>query len=493
VRIYNRALSEAEIASGMHPLPKVETTEAYGVDASEAAFVGTINPLGEETTYRFEYGLTSAYGRTAPEDPELTEEVVSGNEAMEVEEPVDTLEPETTYHYRIVGTNGRGTVVGQDQALTTTAATTPLAQLETERNALLAERPSWQGFVNLNWSGNLGQTAGEKTMELVHDSGAKMFRTVIGEPNATYDNTFKHAAEQGITILPDISGIPGREDNLIPSIKEGSAGRTKWENKLKSIVNRYGPGGTFWEEHSKLPELAPEYWEIWNEPNYGTNGDLSEHIEPARYGELLAISHAVITGLKPGARIIFGGLLSVSATKGKAAHMTVGQFVKEVGHSGDYAALSLHPYAFRGLGKDPTPTEKEDVRHVTGQVKRNISAARMALDRAGGKGKKIWITELGWPVKEGGLAEEDHHHLLVSEEVQRELLNSTFDMIKEHSGSNEGSFDIENVFYYNLQDWVNGAPEPRNWASHCGLIEDMGHGEKGGKRKAWAAFQSQAK
>jgi Concanavalin A-like lectin/glucanases superfamily len=493
VRIYDRALEAGEIASGMGPLPTVETTEAYGVNASEAAFVGTVDPQGEETTYRFQYGVTTAYGQTAPEDPELTEETVNGSEVMEVEEPVDTLEPETTYHYRIVATNNRGTVVGKDLTLTTTAATTPLSQLEAERQALLAERPSWKGFVNLGWSGNLSQDASEGSMKLIQDSGSKMFRVAVGVPNGTYDTLFQHAAEQGITILPDISGIPDTKGNLIPPVEKGTPGRASWEKKLKDIVNRYGPGGTFWKEHSGLSEsLAPEYWEIWNEPNYGANGNLNEHIDPDRYGELLAISHAVITKIKPGAKILFGGLLAVSREKGKAAKMTVGQFIRRVGHAEDYAALSLHPYAFRGVGKDPTPTTKEDVQHVTKLVERNIRAARMALDSVGAKGKEIWITELGWPVKQRGLAEEDQHHLLVSEETQRELLNATFNMIKERSGPKDGSFNIESVFYYNVKDHISG-DFPQIWDHHCGLIEDEGHGEKGGKRKAWFAFQNQAK
>lgn len=491
VRVYNRALDAEEIRNGMHPLAEVETTETYGVNANEAAFVGTVDPQGEETTYRFEYGTTTAYGNTAPEDPELTEEAVSGNEVQEVEEPVDTLEPETTYHYRIVATNNRGTVVGRDRTLTTTAATTPLAQLEEERQALLAEKPSWQGFAGLNWSGDFNKTAGVGTMKLVQESGAKMFRVPIGATDKTTDDLFRHAAERGIAILPNIVGVPGTPGNLMPPVAEGKPGRTKWENKLKDIVSRYGPGGTFWKDNSELSSsLAPDYWEIWNEPNYGSNGDLNEHVNPDRYGEILAISHAVITGLKPGAKILFGGLLTVGAAKGQKSHMTVGEFVRRVGHDKDYDALSLHPYAFRGVGKPPNPTSSKDVQHVTKLVERNIRGARMALNRAGGKGKKLWITELGWPVKEKFRAEEDHHHFLVSEEVQRELLNATFNMIKERSGSKDGSFDIENVFYYNVQDHVKGNATPRAWDAHCGLVKDV---EEGGKRKAWTAFQNQAK
>lgn len=329
-------------------------------------------------------------------------------------------------------------------------------------------------------------------MKLVQESGSSMFRISVKEPNGKFDELFQHAAEQGITILPVLSEVPGAPGNLIPPIKEGTPGRTNWENKLKAIVNRYGPEGTFWKEHPGLPELAPAYWEIWNEPNWGASGDLQEHIDPDKYGDLLQLSHTVITGLKPSAKILFGGLLAVKRKKGEKAKMLVGEFIKRVGHTAHYDALSLHPYAFRGIGKPPNPTTKEDLQNVKKLVERNIRGARMALDRIGAKGKKLWITELGWPVKQRKLAKEDGSHLLVSEEMQRDLLNATFNMIKERSGSKEGSFDIENVFYYNTRDYVTGE-RPEIWDHHCGLIEDVGGGQKGEKRKSWFAFQNQAK
>jgi hypothetical protein len=83
-------------------------------------------------------------------------------------------------------------------------------------------------------------------------------------------------------------------------------------------------------------------------------------------------------------------------------------------------------------------------------------------------------------------------HLAVSQETQRDLLNATFNMIKKRSGAGEQSFNIANVFYYNIQDWIDGTSERENWAYRCGLREETDHGEKGQFRKAWFAFQNQA-
>ncbi|HEV2727981.1 MAG TPA: LamG domain-containing protein, partial [Solirubrobacterales bacterium] len=89
-RLYDRALGAEEIALGMRvPLPATATTEAYGVDATEAVLVGKIGSHNEETEYRFEYGTTPAYGNTVPE---MNEDIVLSDEDREVEEAIFDLE-----------------------------------------------------------------------------------------------------------------------------------------------------------------------------------------------------------------------------------------------------------------------------------------------------------------------------------------------------------------------------------------------------------------
>ena len=42
-------------------------------------------------------------------------------------------------------------------------------------------------------------------------------------------------------------------------------------------------------------------------------------------------------------------------------------------------------------------------------------------------------------------------------------------MIKKRSGSGEGGFHIDKVFYYNVQDWID--PRTQEWAYRAGLRE----------------------
>jgi hypothetical protein len=98
------------------PAPTVETGAASEVGVGSATLSGTIDPHGWDTSYLFEYGPSTAYGSSWP-----TVQVEMG--ALEGFQPVvvnvPNLLPGTTYHYRLVATNGGGTSYGQDMTFTT--------------------------------------------------------------------------------------------------------------------------------------------------------------------------------------------------------------------------------------------------------------------------------------------------------------------------------------------------------------------------------------
>ena len=77
-----------------------------------------MNPNGLETSYRFEYGETTAYGSEAPTSAQSAGD---GSEDIEVETGLKGLHPATTYHYRVVATNSDGATYGEDRTFTTRA------------------------------------------------------------------------------------------------------------------------------------------------------------------------------------------------------------------------------------------------------------------------------------------------------------------------------------------------------------------------------------
>jgi hypothetical protein len=119
-------LGETSAAASFHTLlvaPTVETGEARSVTDTTAELNGTIDAIGDQTTYRFEYGLTTAYGSQMPAGAEGV--AGAGRAPRAFSRLISGLQPLTTYHFRLVATNSAGETAGADQAFTTLAAGEP--------------------------------------------------------------------------------------------------------------------------------------------------------------------------------------------------------------------------------------------------------------------------------------------------------------------------------------------------------------------------------
>jgi hypothetical protein len=92
---------------------------------SSVTFTATVNPSGEETSYCFDYGLTSKYNSIhhdddpAWEDGETTPAFLpAATTPITIHGYAYGLKPGTTYHYRVVLTGG-GTTTSKDRTFTT--------------------------------------------------------------------------------------------------------------------------------------------------------------------------------------------------------------------------------------------------------------------------------------------------------------------------------------------------------------------------------------
>src|SRR5215207_9389812 len=94
--------------------PSATTGSAGPVADRTATLSAGVGPNGAPTSYQFEYGTTTAYGRTTPPTP-----AGSGTGAVPAEATVAALTPATTYHFRIVATSSAGITRGEDRTFTT--------------------------------------------------------------------------------------------------------------------------------------------------------------------------------------------------------------------------------------------------------------------------------------------------------------------------------------------------------------------------------------
>ena len=123
---------------------------------------GSVNPHGLSTTVYFQYGRTTGYGNRTPNQTK------TGNNSQNVSANISGLSANTTYHFRIVASNGAGTSYGTDRTLTTqygfvlgtprrvivraigpelgvpNALANPTLELHDGTGALIASNDNWQ-------------------------------------------------------------------------------------------------------------------------------------------------------------------------------------------------------------------------------------------------------------------------------------------------------------------------------------------------------------
>lgn len=126
--------------------PKATTGGAESLTRTTATLTGSVTPGLAETTYRFEYGTSTAYGLTTP-----TVTLPAGGAAVTVKQPVTGLTVGTRYHVRVVATNAAGTTRGADRTFTTAAnprsptVSTPTVNAITPSSAGAVARVNPQG------------------------------------------------------------------------------------------------------------------------------------------------------------------------------------------------------------------------------------------------------------------------------------------------------------------------------------------------------------
>jgi DNA-binding beta-propeller fold protein YncE len=186
-------------------LPAVTTTPgATAITPNNATVAGTVNPEGVPgaTTYRFEYGPDTTYGNSSPEI-----DTGGGSAAVPASAELSGLQPGTTYHFRLVATNGQGSNVGTDQTFTTPAAAATVGGQPAFASAITPAGATLNGTVNPNGADTTyhfeyGTTSGYGTSTPAGDAGGITGETPVSapitglQPGTTYH--FRVVASNGI-------------------------------------------------------------------------------------------------------------------------------------------------------------------------------------------------------------------------------------------------------------------------------------------------------
>jgi hypothetical protein len=212
-----------------HNVINMKTGAASAITRTTAQLNGSFEGTNDATTYFFEYGKTTGYGKFAPAVGENSAGATTGPTPMS--EGIAGLTPDTTYHFRVVGKNVRGTNIGDDETFKTPLAvqgvTTEAATDQTRTTAVL----------NGSFTGN-----GE------HHTYAFEYG-----PTAAYGHVVTGDAGTATGKVPAEKEISGLEVQLPTSLP--------YHYRL-AVTNAtgtsYGPDETFLTAPPELPEIRNE-------------------------------------------------------------------------------------------------------------------------------------------------------------------------------------------------------------------------------------------
>jgi len=281
------------------------------------------------------------------------------------------------------------------------------------------------------------------------------------------DDIVAVAARHGLTVLPFFYGTPGWVAASPMQLPIDTANARKaWAVFLEAAVERYGPGGEFWNLHApggpadEPPISRPlpiRRWQIWNEANFYY---FAFPASPRRYADLLRISSPAIKAVDPGAKVILTGLFgrpTVGGSRGMPAARFLERLYRSPGITKLFDGIALHPYA---ANTETLEELVEELHQVT--VKNEVPVA-------------LYITEMGWG------SESDLGTVAFERGVRgqvRELRGGYRYLLR-----NRSRFDLKQVFWFSWKD----VPDSCNFCDSVGFFRA---GPSYEAKPAWSAFVS---
>ena len=209
------------------------------------------------------------------------------------------------------------------------------------------------------------------------------------------DETMQALAEDDPDLLYTLGGrAPDRRDQF----DSDEAFLADYTRRVVETLERYGPGGTFFDENPDAPYRPLTQVNIWNEPNFqymiADDPDRPrqelEREREALYARMLPMAYELIKDRWPQITVV-GFSAGAAAAAERRFIRNVHELSANVAQA--YDVVSWQPYVH------PGPPEAHSVRNWGSfSIAEGVAINRRTLAEFGRGDVPIWFTEGGWPI-----------------------------------------------------------------------------------------------
>ena len=309
----------------------------------------------------------------------------------------------------------------------------------------------------------------QSEFDLMSSSGVETIRMAMPwsamEPQpgqydfADTDAVVAQAATHGFTPLPTVTFAPAWAARHPGNSNSPPAGTQNYANFMTTLVQRYGPNGSFWAAHPELPVRPIREWQIWNEPNQPVF-NWSDQPFAHDYVALLRAARAAVKSADPGAKIVLAGLVGTSWN-------ALGHVYK-AGGKNLFDVVAIHPFTL----------QPKNVLLILDKV-------RAMMARYHDSRKPMYLTELTWPAAKGFPLTRTYGYE-VNDAQQATKLGQIIPMLV----AQRRALRLQRIYWYT---WISSAPDVKNDPfSYSGLRQLDNNGTTVQSRPSLAVYARMA-
>jgi hypothetical protein len=244
----------------------------------------------------------------------------------------------------------------------------------------------------------LSDAAREQQMALMARSGVESVRAYFHWPSierrqgvydwSNSDRLVAAAARHRLSILANVLNTP-----VWASEQPGAAEPTRFPPRdpqlyadlLRTMVERYGPKGSFWAQNPSIPKVPIRNWQIWNEQMAPWFWDSKPWARS--YVRMLKPTYRAIHAADRKAKVVAGSFVAI----GDYTQWEGIRDMYKAGAKGYFDVIAIHPFT-------------NDARSVPDTIWRTLSIVKhvrkQMVKRRDGR-RSIILTELTWPAAVG--------------------------------------------------------------------------------------------